>query len=98
KLTYPLVLFTSMVLLSLLEPNGKIIFKYFTDISLRIAITKAIRILILIASSQILVGKANTKIGFVKDVFAFSSVILDKFGKTKGSIIDRIDNAIIGNN
>ncbi len=98
KLVYPLVLFTSMVLLSLLEPNGKVIFKYFTDVSLKTAITKALRILILIASSQILVSVANNKIGFVKDIFAFSSVILEKFGKSKGSIINRLDNSIVGIN
>lgn len=96
KVTYPLILLTSMVLLSLLEPNGKVVFKYFTDVSLTMAFTKAIRILILIASSQILVGSTTINIGFVEDVFAMSSIILDKFGKTKGSIIKKIDSSLIG--
>lgn len=96
KFSYPLILLISMVLLSLLEPNGKVIFKYFTDISLIRAFTKAIRILILIASSQILVGSTTINIGFVKNVFTMSSIILEKFGKVKGSIIERIDEALIG--
>jgi heptaprenyl diphosphate synthase len=96
KISYPLILLISMVLLSLLEPNGKVVFRYFTDVSLTMAFTKAIRILILIASSQILVGSTTINIGFVEDVFALSSIILDKFSKSKGSIINKIDEAIIG--
>ena len=96
KISYPLILLISMVLLSLLEPNGKVVFKYFTDVSLTMAFTKAIRILILIASSQILVGSTTINIGFVKDVFTMSSIILDKFGKVKGSVMERIDEALIG--
>jgi heptaprenyl diphosphate synthase len=96
KFSYPLILLISMVLLSLLEPNGKVVFKYFTDVSLKLAFTKAIRILILIASSQILVGSTTINIGFVENIFTMSSIILDKFGKVKGSIIDRIDKALIG--
>ncbi len=96
KIAYPVVLLFSMVLLSLFEPNGKVVFKYFTDVSLNIAFTKALRILILIASSQILVASTTINIGFIKNVFALSTIVLDRFSNSKGSVLKRIDESLIG--
>lgn len=98
KFTYPLVLLFSMIVLSIFEPNGKVIFKYFTQNSLIFSLIKAIRILIIIASSQILIACNKINFSPFKEIFALSGIFLERFSKTKGSIIKRIDATLLEEN
>ncbi len=99
KLSYPLVLLFSMILLSLFDKQGKVLFSYHsievTQEALFLYLRKAIRILIIISSSQSLVSTSIFSIDLVEKVFYLSSRFLDNFSKTKGSLINRIDKALL---
>ncbi|MGD1821679.1 MAG: Gx transporter family protein [Pleomorphochaeta sp.] len=99
KFIYPIVLLFSMLLLSLFDKQGKVLFSFYsiiiTEDSLIIYLTKALRILIFIAVSQSLVSTSLFKFDWVQKVFYLSSRFLNNFSKTSGSFITRIDNALL---
>jgi heptaprenyl diphosphate synthase len=101
KLTYPLILLFSMVLISVFDQQGQVLFHisklYITKDSLIFYTTKAIRILIIIASSQSLIKSSYIKFGWVEKVFYLYSCFLNNFSSKKGSFIKRIDQALLNN-
>jgi len=99
----PIMLIISMVLLSLAEPNGKVLLSFgklaFTQGALTVALTKALRLLSLLAASQSLSacnpnikGKAGVLLTLTLSYF---SLLTRSFKSTKGSLIQRIDQALI---
>ncbi|WP_320121449.1 Gx transporter family protein [uncultured Sphaerochaeta sp.] len=97
-----LMLIFSLVVLSLFEPNGKVLLSMgtlaFTEGSLTIALTKALRLLSLLAASQSLSasnpkieGKAGTLLALT---LAYFSLLTRSFRETKGSVIQRVDQAL----
>ncbi len=100
----PAIMLTfSLIVLSLFEPNGKVLLSVgtlaFTEGSLTIALTKALRLLSLLAASQSLSasnppkieGKAGTLLALT---LAYFSLLTRSFRETKGSVIQRVDQAL----
>ncbi|MDN5334725.1 MAG: hypothetical protein PWP59_1987 [Sphaerochaeta sp.] len=98
----PVMLIFSLLMLSLFEPNGKVLLSVgslaFTEGSLTIALTKALRLLSLLAASQSLSasnpkieGKAGTLLALT---LAYFSLLTRSFRATKGSVIERVDQAL----
>lgn len=99
----PLMLTLSLVVLSLFEPNGKVLLSIgsvaFTEGALLSALTKALRLVSLLAASQCLSasnprikGKAGAVLMLTLSYF---SVLSSSFKATSGSLIHRIDQALL---
>ncbi len=97
-----LMLTISLLLLSLFEPNGKVLLQVgslaITEGSLTIALTKALRLLSLLAASQSLSasnpkiqGKAGTLLSLTLSYF---SLLTRSFKMTRGTLIERVDQAL----
>jgi len=99
----PLMLIISLVLLSLFEPNGRVLHSFgsvaFTQGSLELALTKALRLISLLSASQSLVasnpklkGRAGSLLMLSLSYFA---LISRSFKATEGSVIQRVDQALL---
>ena len=99
----PLMLSFSLVLLSLFEPNGRVLYSLgsvaFTSGSLELALTKALRLISLLSASQCLTA-SNPKLkgragALLMLTLSYFSLLSRSFKATKGSIIKRIDQALL---
>lgn len=103
RLLPPLMLLLSLVLLSLFEPNGKVLFSLgtvaFTEGSLILALQKALRLMSLLAASQCLVAsnpKIRGKAGAILLLtLAYFSILSTSFRDTKGNLTERVDQALM---
>jgi heptaprenyl diphosphate synthase len=99
----PLMLLFSMVLLSLFEPNGKILLSLgsaaITDGALSIAFTKALRLIGLLSASQcISASNPNLKgrlTAYIPLTLGYFNLLSFSFRNGTGSIAERVDEALL---
>jgi heptaprenyl diphosphate synthase len=99
----PLMLLFSMVLLSLFEPNGKVLFAFgsvaFTDGALNLAFIKALRLIGLLSASQcISASNPNLKgrlLSYVPLTLGYFSILSSSFKAGGGTILERVDKALL---
>ena len=103
RITPPLMLIISLLLLSLFEPNGRVLYSVgslaFTSGSLELALTKALRLISLLSASQSLTA-SNPKLkgragSLVMLSLSYFSLLSGSFKATEGSVINRIDQALL---
>ncbi len=98
----PLALLFSLLLLSLVEPNGRVLWSIgslaFTETALLAALTKALRLIALVSASQALVGTHPPLKGRAGSILilslAYFGRLTHSFRHTQGSIIERVDQAL----
>lgn len=103
RLLPPLMLLLSLLLLSLFEPNGKVLLSLgavaFTEGSLTLALQKALRLMSLLAASQCLVAsnpKLKGKAGAILVLtLAYFGILSTSFRSTSGSLIERVDQTLL---
>ncbi len=103
RLLPPLMLLFSLVLLSLFEPNGKVLLSLgtiaFTEGSLILALGKALRLMSLLAASQCLVAsnpKLKGKAGAILLLtLAYFGLLSTSFRATSGSLTERVDRTLL---
>ncbi len=97
-----LMLLLSLVLLSFLEPNGRVLLvlgKFaLTEGALEVALIKGLRLIALLSASQALVGTNPPLRGragrLVVLTLAYFSALLTSFKERTGSLVERIDQAL----
>lgn len=102
RLLPPAMLLISLAILSLFEPNGKVLLSLgsvaFTEGSLKLALTKALRLMSLLAASQCLTASNPRLKGRAGSVLlldlAYFGQLSSSFRATKGSLVTRIDQAL----
>ncbi|MFA6732207.1 MAG: Gx transporter family protein [Sphaerochaeta sp.] len=102
RLLPPLMLLVSLAILSLFEPNGKVLLSLgsvaFTEGSLTLAFTKALRLMSLLAASQCLTASNPRLKGKAGSILlldlAYFGQLSSSFRTTKGSLVKRIDQAL----
>ena len=102
RLLPPLMLLISLALLSLFEPNGKVLLSLgsvaFTEGSLNLACTKALRLMSLLAASQCLTASNPRLKGKAGSILlldlAYFGQLSSSFRATKGSLVNRIDQTL----
>ena len=99
----PLMLLFSMLLLSLFEPYGKVLFSFgsmaFTQGAVEIALIKALRLISLLAASQC-ISASNPKLSaknlaYIPLTLGYFTLLSSSFKGSKGSLIQRIDQALL---
>lgn len=103
RLTPPLALLFSLAVLSLAEPNGRVLLSFgrlaFTETALHNALSKALRLIALLSASQALVGtnvRLKGRIGSILTLtLAYFARLTHAFRNTSGSIVNRIDQALL---
>ncbi len=104
RLLPPLMLLLTLLLLSLFEPNGKVLLTLgttaaFTEGSLILALQKALRLMSLLAASQCLVAsnpKLKGKAGAILVLtLAYFGILSTSFRSTSGSLIERVDQTLL---
>lgn len=98
----PIMLMLSMTMLSLFEPNGKVLYTLgsvaLTQGALKLAITKALRLICLLSASQCLSAsnpKLKGKFGsYIPLTLAYFSLLSSSFKQTSGSLFSRVDQAL----
>ena len=99
----PLALLFSLLLLSLAEPNGRVLFSFghlaVTETALLNALMKALRLIALLSASQALVGTKPTLQGRAGSILALTLAYFARlthaFANTTGTIVARIDQALL---
>jgi heptaprenyl diphosphate synthase len=99
----PLMLLFSMILLSLFEPNGKVLLAIgsvaFTDGALKLALIKAFRLICLLSASQcISASNPNLKgkfLAYIPLTLGYFNLLSTSFKSGGGTIIERVDNALL---
>ncbi|AEV28850.1 putative membrane protein [Sphaerochaeta pleomorpha str. Grapes] len=99
----PLMLLFSMVLLSLFEPNGKVLLSIgsvaLTDGALNLALVKALRLVCLLSASQcISASNPNLKgrlLAYIPLTLGYFNLLSSSFKSGGGSLIERVDRALI---
>ncbi|NMA22840.1 MAG: heptaprenyl diphosphate synthase [Spirochaetales bacterium] len=102
RITPALMLLLSLVLLSFLEPNGRVLLvlgKFaLTEGALEVALIKGLRLIALLSASQALVGTNPPLRGragrLVVLTLAYFSALLTSFKERTGSLVERIDQAL----
>jgi len=103
RLLPPLMLLLSLILLSLFEPNGKVLLSLgsaaFTEGSLILALGKALRLMSLLAASQCLVA-SNPKLkgkggAILLLTLSYFGLLSTSFRSTKGSLTERVDQTLL---
>jgi heptaprenyl diphosphate synthase len=102
RLLPPAMLLISLAILSLFEPNGKVLLSLgsvaFTEGSLTLAFTKALRLMSLLAASQCLTASNPRLKGRSGSILlldlAYFGQLSSSFRATKGSLVKRIDQAL----
>ncbi|MFA5448444.1 MAG: Gx transporter family protein, partial [Sphaerochaeta sp.] len=97
-----LMLLLSLVLLSFLEPNGRVLLvlgKFaLTEGALEVALIKGLRLIALLSASQALVGTNPPLRGragrLVVLTLAYFSALLTSFKERTGTLVERIDQAL----
>ncbi len=103
RLLPPLALLISLLLLSLAEPNGRVLLAVgrlaVTETALHNALSKALRLIALLSASQALVGTNVTlkgKAGAILTLtLAYFARLMHAFRNTTGTIVARIDQALL---
>jgi uncharacterized membrane protein len=102
RLAPALILLFSMVILSLAEPNGRVLFSIgrlaFTSGALQLALSKALRLIALLAASQCLVASNPQVKGRLFGVLTLSlsyfATLTHAFSQSQGRPIQRVDTAL----
>ncbi|HPZ16105.1 MAG TPA: Gx transporter family protein [Sphaerochaeta sp.] len=102
RLGPPAALLLSLLLLSLVEPNGRVLLSLgsiaITETALLNALTKALRLIALVSASQALVGTNPPLRGKAGSILvltlAYFARLTHSFRHTQGSIIERVDQAL----
>lgn len=102
RIVPPIMLLLSLLLLSLFEPNGKVLLSLgavaFTQGSLSIALQKGLRLISLLAASQCLVAsnpKLKGKAGEILMLtLSYFGILSYSFKSTNGSLIERVDQTL----
>jgi len=99
----PLMLLLSMLLLSLFEPYGKVLFSFgsvaFTQGSVEIALIKALRLISLLAASQC-ISASNPRLSakslaYIPLTLGYFTLLSTSFKGSSGSLIQRVDQALL---
>ncbi len=99
----PLMLLVSMLLLSLFEPYGKVLFSFgsvaFTQGAIEVAIIKALRLISLLAASQC-ISASNPKLSsknlaYIPLTLGYFTLLSSSFKGSKGSFIQRVDQSLL---
>lgn len=95
-----LAMILSMVFLCLFEPEGQVIYVKgiikLTKGALTLSLTRGMRILMIMASSQILSATRILNLPLLGSVFTLSAKTINSFAQTKGNLFTRLDLAILG--
>ena len=95
-----LAMILSMVFLCLFEPEGQVIYVIgivkLTKGALILSLTRGMRILMIMASSQILSATRIIHLPLLGSVFSLSAKTINSFSQTKGNLLTRLDFAILG--
>jgi heptaprenyl diphosphate synthase len=93
-------LMISMVILSLLDRNGKVLLSLgplqVTQGALVSALARGLRILMIMASSQILSATKILRLPLLGSIFSLSARTVARFSKTSGTLFKRIDESLLG--
>ncbi|HAF86436.1 MAG TPA: heptaprenyl diphosphate synthase [Sphaerochaeta sp.] len=99
----PLMLLFSMLVLSLFEPYGKVLFSFgsvaFTQGSVEVALIKALRLVSLLAASQC-ISASNPKLSsknlaYIPLTLGYFTLLSSSFKGSKGSLVQRADQALL---
>ncbi len=103
RVTPPLMLLFSMLLLSLFEPYGKVLFAFgsvaFTQGSVEIALIKALRLISLLAASQCISAsnpRLRTKsLAYIPLTLGYFTLLSSSFRGSAGSVLQRVDQTLL---
>lgn len=99
----PLMLLFSMLLLSLFEPYGKVLFSFgsvaFTQGSVEIALIKALRLISLLSASQC-ISASNPKLSaknlaYIPLTLGYFTLLSTSFKGSTGSLVQRVDQTLL---
>lgn len=102
RLFPPLMLLFSLIVLSLFEPNGQVIFTVgtlaLTKGSIALALTKGLRLIALLSASQSLVSSNPRLKGRLGSLLvlalSYFGILTSCFRTAKGSLLERVDGAL----
>ncbi|HZJ87622.1 MAG TPA: Gx transporter family protein [Sphaerochaeta sp.] len=99
----PLMLISSLIIVSFLEPNGKVLMTFgkfvLTETALEVALIKALRLISLIAASQCLVRSNPPLRGSIGRALlltlAYFNLLTTSYTERSGKLLERVDQALI---
>ncbi len=89
-----IVTFLSVVIFNLLVPQGRILFLFVTDGSLRDGVTRGLRLISLTALSQSFAGLGIAAGGYIGSVIGISSAMISTFYESSGNLFERIESTL----